>query len=157
MANTIGKPGVPRINVAILGGGFVGCETADFLATTGDNPIVGHVSVSIVTSKTEVGLDMIPEIRTLLMQRLREKGVNFTSSSVIKEILEDGVRFERNGKLEEIHGLDMIVLARGVKSIDGFSEAIMGDVAEVYLIGDAKEPREALEAISEGNKAGREV
>ncbi len=136
---------------------MVGCETADFLATRGDNPIVGRVSVTIVTSKKEVGLDMVPEIRTLLMQRLWEKGVTISNSSVIKEILDDGVLIEKDGKEETIRGADMIILARGVKSVDKISQKIKDIVTEVHVIGDAREPREALEAIAEGSKIGREV
>ncbi len=152
-----GKTGIPEANILVLGGGMVGCETADFLATRGDNPIVGRVSVTIVTSKKEVGLDMVPEIRTLLMQRLWEKGVTISNSSVIKEILDDGVLIEKDGKEETIRGADMIILARGVKSVDKISQKIKDIVTEVHVIGDAREPREALEAIAEGSKIGREV
>ncbi len=159
LENTLltGKPGMPEANIFVLGGGMVGCETADFLATRGDNPIVGRVAVTIVTSKKEVGLDMVPEIRTLLMQRLWEKGVTISNSSIVKEILDDGVLIEKDGKEEAIHGADMIILARGVQSVDKLSQKIKDKVAEVHVIGDAREPREALEAIADGNKAGREI
>jgi NAD(H)-dependent 7beta-hydroxy-3-oxo-delta4-cholenoic acid oxidoreductase len=157
LANSMGKPGIPTANVAILGGGLVGCETADFLASSGDNPIVGRVAVTIVTSKKEIGMDMVPEIRTLLMQRLHEKGVTVMGSSKVKEIIDDGVVIDREGKEETLHGMDSIILARGVKSVDALSDAIKNKVPEVYVIGDAKEPREALEAIAEGNKVGREI
>ncbi len=159
LENTIltGKPGMPEAKIVILGGGMVGCETADYLATRGDNPIVGQVAVTVVTSKKEVGLDMVPEIRTLLMQRLDEKGVIISNSSIVKEITENGVLIKREGKTESILDADMIILARGVKSVDNLSENIKDDVSEIYVIGDAKEPREALEAILEGNKTGRVI
>ncbi len=152
-----GKPGMPTANIAILGGGLVGCETADFLATLGDNPIVGKVAVTIVTSKQEVGMDMVSEISTLLMQRLREKGVRILHSSTVKSIIDDGIVIERDGREETLDGMDSIILARGVKSVDNLSDAVKDKVPEVFVIGDAKEPREALEAIAEGNKAGRMV
>ncbi len=159
LENTLltGKPGMPEANILILGGGMVGCETADFLAARGDNPIMGRVAITIVTSKKDVGLDMVPEIRTLLMQRLWEKGVTISTSSVVKEILDDGVLIEKNGREETIRGADMIILARGVKSVDKISRKIKDKVAEVHIIGDAREPREALEAIAEGNEAGRKI
>jgi len=152
-----GKVGIPKANVVVLGGGMVGCEVADYLATKGDNPIVGRVAVTVVTSKKEVGLDMVSEIRTLLMQRLWEKGVTFSYSSIVKEILDDGVLIEKDGNEEILSGIDMIILARGVKSVDNLSETIKDYVTEVYVIGDAKEPREALEAIAEGSQIAREI
>ncbi|MFO8101330.1 MAG: NAD(P)/FAD-dependent oxidoreductase [Dehalococcoidia bacterium] len=152
-----GKTGIPESSILVLGGGMVGCETADFLAAKGDNSIMGRVAVTIVTSKEEIGLDMVPETRTLLMQRLRDKGVNISNSSIVKKILEDGVLIERNGQEETIRGADMIILARGVKSVDKISREIEDKVAEVHVIGDAREPREALEAIAEGSKVGREI
>jgi len=159
LENTLltGKPGIPRTRIIILGGGLVGCETADFLATTGDNPISGQVAVSIVTSKKDIGMDMVAEIRTLLMQRLRDKGVEIVNSSIVREILEDGVRVVREGVETEIRGADMIILARGVKSVDKISDKIKDKVTEVHIIGDARAPREALDAIAEGNKVGREI
>ena len=152
-----GKVVITTGNVVILGGGMVGCEVADFLANRGDNPIVGRTAVTIVTSKKETGLDMVAEIRTLLMQRLWEKGVTILNSSVVKEIIDDGVVITREGHEETLHGMNHIVLARGVKSIDTISEKIKDKVAEVYVIGDAKEPREALEAIAEGSQIAREI
>jgi len=45
----------------------------------------------------------------------------------------------------------------GTQSVDELSKKIKGRVAEVYVIGDAKEPRKALEAIAEGAEIGRRI
>ena len=45
----------------------------------------------------------------------------------------------------------------GSRSVDQLSKKIRDKVAEVYVIGDAKEPRKALEAIAEGAEAGRKI
>lgn len=152
-----GRIVIPPSRVCVLGGGMVGCEVADYLASQGDNPLVGRIEVTIVTSKKEVGPDIVPEVRTLLMQRLREKGVHILDSSIVKEILDDGVVIERNGREETLHGFDRIVLARGVKPANGIRDKIEGAVPETYVIGDAREPREALEAIAEGSEVGRKI
>ncbi|TET74982.1 MAG: FAD-dependent oxidoreductase, partial [Dehalococcoidia bacterium] len=70
-----GKAVTAARNVVILGGGLVGCETADFLAETGDNPAVGRTAVTIVEMLGDVALDMPSEVKHLLMQRLHAKGV----------------------------------------------------------------------------------
>jgi len=144
-------------NIVVIGGGMVGCEVADFLANAGDNPVLGRVAVRIITSKTEVGLDMVPEGRTLLMQRLREKGVEIVGSATVKELFADGVLFVRDGKEEAIRGVDLIVLARGARVVDRLSARLSGVVGEVYVIGDAREPRTALEAIAEGAEVARTI
>jgi 7beta-hydroxy-3-oxochol-24-oyl-CoA 4-desaturase len=144
-------------NVIVLGGGVVGCEVADFLANRGDNQLIGRTDVTIITGKEEVGLKLVREIRAMTMQRLREKGVHIINKAKVIAILEDGVRIQRNGQQEDITGADAIILARGVKSVDKLSLAIRDKVSEVYVIGDAKEPREAMEAIAEGSKVARDI
>jgi len=152
-----GKAATAARNVAILGGGLVGCETADFLAETGDNPVVGRTAVTIVEMLEGVALDMANEPRHLLMQRLRDKGVRILTSARVKEILDDGVLFVRDGQEESIHNVDTIVLALGARAVDHLSEKIRDKVTEVYVIGDAKEPRKVLEATAEGAEVGREI
>ena len=167
-----GKVFVPCGNVLVLGGGMVGLEVAEFLASPGDNLVVGRTAVTVVEMLDNVGLDLVPEGRTLLMQRLQENGVNILTCTKVKEILEDGVvtvntvkeTLEngtvviRDGQMQQtICGMDAIILAMGAKSVDELSDKIKNKVAEVYVIGDAKQPRKALEAIAEGAEIGRKI
>ncbi len=142
-------------NIVVIGGGMVGCEVADFLADRGDNIVVGRRAVTIVTRQRDVALDMLPEPRQLLLERLREKEVRFITHATTKEIRDDGVLLDKDGEEMSISGLDSIILARGAKSVDELSGKIRDEVAEVYVIGDAKKPRKALEAIAEGAQVGR--
>jgi NAD(H)-dependent 7beta-hydroxy-3-oxo-delta4-cholenoic acid oxidoreductase len=142
-------------NIVVLGGGMVGCEVADFLAERGDNIVVGRRAVTIVTRQRDVALDMLPEPRQLLLERLREKDVRFITRATTKEILDDAVLLDKDGQEISISGLDSIIIARGAKSADELSGKIRDEVAEVYVIGDAKTPRKALEAITEGAQVGR--
>ncbi len=152
-----GKAATAARNVVILGGGLVGCETADFLAESGDNPVVGRTAVTIVEMLEDVASDMAHEAKHLLMHRLHAKGVKILTSAKVKEILDDGVIFTRDGQEESIHSVDNIVLALGAKPVDQLSEKIKDKVTEVYVIGDAKEPRKVLEATAEGAEVGRKI
>jgi len=60
-------------------------------------------------------------------------------------------------KEETIHGMRTIVLAMGAKSVDVLSAELKGRVPEVYVIGDAKRPRKALEAIAEAAEVARKI
>jgi len=144
-------------DVVVIGGGMVGLEVADYLGNPGDNPIIGCINVTVIEMLSHVGMDMAPEGRTLLMQRLRENGVSILTSATVKEILEDGVVIDRDGQEVAIRGMNRIVLCMGAKSVDVLSDKIRDKVAEVYVIGDAKQARKAVEAIAEGAEVGRQI
>jgi len=140
--------------VIILGGGALGCETAEYVGEQGAKEI------TITTRRgsiDEVAQDMVPWARAALMEKLSAYKVNIFTSATVKEILDDGVMLLREGKEESIRGATNVILARGVESIDDISAVIRDKVAEVYIIGDAKEPRKALEAIAEGAEVARQI
>ena len=85
-----GAVDVPPGNVLVIGGGMVGCETASFLANTGDNITIGRTSVTIVEMTEAVAADMFSEGRELLMEKLRHKEVRVVTSATVKEITADG-------------------------------------------------------------------
>jgi NADH dehydrogenase FAD-containing subunit len=94
----------------------------------------------------------------LLMRRLREKGVTVMASATVKQITDDGAVVERKGREETIAGMKYVVLACGTrKPVDALRDTLADRVLEVHVIGDAKEPRRALEAIAEGSKVGRAI
>ncbi len=152
-----GKLAISRGKVLIIGGGMVGCEIADMLADTGYNQTTGSVPVTIVEMLADIGLDVIPQTRMLLLPRLREKGVEVITSATVREFLEDGVIIIKDGQEETIRGMDFIILACGTESVDELSAKLKDKVPEVYVIGDAKEPRKALEAIAEAAEIAREI
>lgn len=152
-----GKSTIMRSKVLIIGGGMVGCELADIIAGPGDNPMNADNAVTIVEMLPDIVPDEVPAARMLLVQRLREKGVKCITSATVNEILEDGVVITRDGQEDTIQGMDHIILACGVKSVDDLSERIGDKVPEVYVIGDAKEPRRALEAIAEGMEVALKI
>ena len=152
-----GKVAVGR-NLVIIGGGMVGCETAEFLADPGDCLYTGgRTAVTIIEMLENVAMDVAVEERMLLLQRLRAKEVRIITSAEVKEIIDDGVVIVRHGQEEAIQGMDRVILAMGTRSVDELSQRIRDEVAEVYVIGDAKEPRKALEAIHEGAEIGRKI
>jgi NADH dehydrogenase FAD-containing subunit len=119
-----------------------------------------------------VGMDMVPEGRTLLMERLHEAQVRIITNRKVREILQDGVVVintivetkpdrtvvcKEGDKEEAIRGMKTIILAMGAKSVDVLSAELKGKVPEVYVIGDAKKPRKALEAIAEAAEVARKI
>lgn len=136
--------------VLVVGGGLVGCETADFLSLYGKE-------VTIVEMLPELASDMAMGPRDLLLERLRQSQVVALTSATIVEIIADGVVAEHEGHRDTIGGMDTIVLALGVTSVNELADAIKDKGPEVQVIGDAKTPGKALEAIAAGAEVGRNI
>jgi len=143
--------------VLIVGGGLTGCETADFLALPNDNMAAAPTEVTLLELREEIALDSMAEPRHLLLGRLREKRVHVIVRARVKEILDDGVVFERDGQEGTLRGFEYVILAMGVKPVDNLSKEIEGKVPEVHVIGDASQPRRALEATAGGAEIGRRI
>jgi NADPH-dependent 2,4-dienoyl-CoA reductase/sulfur reductase-like enzyme len=138
-----GKTGVGD-KVLVVGGGMVGAETADYLGEHGRK-------VTIIEMESELAKDMPDGPRIYLMERLKEYGVSCLTGAVVKEFLDDGVVYLKDGREEKIAGFDSIVLALGSKAYNPLEEKLKGRVAaELYVIGDAVKARKAIQAIEEG-------
>ena len=143
--------------VLIVGGGLTGCETADFLALPTDNMAAASTEVTLLEMREDIALDSMAEPRHLLLDRLREKRVHVIVRARVKEILDDGVVFERDGQEETLRGFEYVILAMGARPVETLSKEIQGKVPEVYVIGDAAQPRRALEATAGGAEIGRKI
>ncbi len=136
--------------VIIMGGGSVGCETADLLL---------HQSkqVTIVEMLDELAQDAESTQRFFLLKRLKASGANIRTGTRILEVLRDGVRAESGGQPVEIVGFDTVVAAFGVAPENALASKIEGLVSEVHVIGDAKEPRKAVDAIRDAEALARAI
>jgi len=146
-----------RANVLVVGGGSIGCEVADAIAGFGDNPLDPENRVTIIEKLSGVAEDEVPGARMLLRRRLRDKGVTIITDATVREITDDGAVIERNGEQQEVSGMDHIVLACGARAVENLSDRIRDKVPEVHVIGDAKQPRRALEAVAEGAEVARAI
>lgn len=164
--------------VVVIGGGAVGLETALFLAGKGTldaetlrflafnqaerwetlRPLLceGIKKVAVVEMLRKLGRDIGSSTRWTLLQDATRLGVKTYTRTEAKEITPAGVVAERDGKEIFIPG-DTVVLAAGARSENGLYAELKDRLAEVYLIGDAKNPRKALEAVAEGFETGRKI
>jgi NADPH-dependent 2,4-dienoyl-CoA reductase/sulfur reductase-like enzyme len=58
----------------------------------------GARQITVVEMLEDVALDMLPWSKEFLMERLSGYGVNILTSTKVKEVLDDGGVFTRNGK-----------------------------------------------------------
>ena len=128
--------------VIVVGGGMVGCETAEYLATKGKN-------VKVIEMLPDLGLDMEPFTKIFILERFSELGVKTYKSTLVTSIDKDGVEtIDKKWRRQIIRG-DTIVIAVGSASNNGLYEGLKERVGEIYNVGDSKKPSRILEAIHE--------
>lgn len=149
----------------IVGAGTAGMETAEYLAGRG-------IRCMVVKRRPEVGGDLDPLARALLLRRLESLGVDVRTGVEV-------VRFETRGRAGWFSsGLDATVVARpwphqedasemqfpaetviialGLRADHSLADELKAkDGAEVHVVGDCLEPRDALAAVVEGFEVGR--
>ena len=146
-----GKAGLGT-RVAVIGGGGVGCETADFMAQRGKRVTLVEMMPSIGPA---TGIPVLVE--QVLRRRLLSYGVELKCGATVKEIAATGITIEREGKEELIAEINQVVVATGAKSCNELETRLEGQVPEIYVIGDAKRPRTAFEATHEGAEVARMI
>ena len=136
--------------ILVVGGGMAGAETTDYLTNL-------PADITLLEMTGEIASDMVLWQREFLLERLKTAGIRIMTSAVVKEFLDDGVVFLRNDKEERIVGFDNIVLAMGNRAANGLYQDLKEQVKELYIIGDASSPRNALDAIREGAECARNI
>ncbi|HXX59384.1 MAG TPA: FAD-dependent oxidoreductase [Dehalococcoidales bacterium] len=135
--------------VVIVGGGLVGCETADFLAEKGKK-------ITVVEMLGRMAADIPPASRWVLMQRLKVAGAGMESGTKVEEITSDGVRATRNGT-PVFFAADTVVLATGFSPNKELTNQLTGKVPELYSVGDCVQAHRIKEAIEEGFNIGSHI
>ena len=126
----------------VIGGGLVGCETADFLGERG-------FEVAVVEGREDIAMDIISEHKIYLLKSFKENNIQVHTNSMVKEIKEDGIIVDHQGQEETLSGFDSIVLALGSASYQPFEENL---VKEQYVLGDATKARRAIDALREARE-----
>jgi 2,4-dienoyl-CoA reductase-like NADH-dependent reductase (Old Yellow Enzyme family)/thioredoxin reductase len=140
----------PGDNNVIIGAGFIGSEIAEYIAEKGRK-------ATVVEKLPTVAQDMDLINRTILLKKLDEYGVQFCLSSKLMEITEDEVIIEDStGKRVELKA-DLVINASGFNPANDFYHKARSLVNEVYLIGDAKIPRNIHDAVHEGYQIGLNI
>lgn len=136
--------------VVIIGGGKIGCETAELLSESGKK-------VTILEMLDRVGGDINRITRWPLMRRLKRRGVVIETGAKVEEIDDRGVKCAfRDGMLKFIEA-DNVILAVGLRPNNELAQRLHGKAAELYFIGDCVEVHQILEAISNGFSVAKDI
>jgi len=114
--------------VAIVGGGFAGCE----------------LGVTLVERGKEVAI------------MLRKAGARLETDADVVEITNEGVKIARAGATDLVEA-DTVVIVGALGPSTGLAERFAGKAPVVRSIGDCAEPGKLLEATASGFIAGQEI
>ena len=116
--------------VAVIGGGMVGCETAEYLAARG-------CKVSVIEMMDKIAAGESTTILPTLLENYKTYGVEQYPSHKVKEFRMDAVVCENKDGAEVAIPCDYIVLAMGARSNAFDAAALEAANIPVYSIGDA--------------------
>ena len=116
--------------VAVIGGGMVGCETAEYLAARG-------CKVSVIEMMDKIAAGESTTILPTLLENYKTYGVEQYPSHKVKEFRIDAVVCENKDGAEVTIPCDYIVLAMGARSNEFDAAALETASIPVYSIGDA--------------------
>lgn len=137
--------------VVVIGGRFIGMETALLLAEQGKE-------VTIVTKAMlgENGSQLERMVYRKLAKRLVELRVPLFVNATILEITKGSVVIEWGGELFSIQA-DTVVMAVGALSQNKLAQELKGEGIKPYVIGDCDKPRDAAAASQEALRVAARI
>jgi 2,4-dienoyl-CoA reductase (NADPH2) len=157
--------------VAIVGGGAVGLETALFVAAKGtltpeivhfllaydaldvervkEHMFRGACRVTVFEMLDKAGKDVGRSTKWVLMDNLRRHKVSILTGAKVLSIRDGVVRYEKEGAAAE-RKFDSVVLSAGSKSVKTMSEAVAGLGIPFAVAGDCTRPGKISDAVHGG-------
>ena len=140
----------PMGPAVVLGGGYVGMETADYL-------LERDIEVTV--------LEMLPRSPVKkrfthgywLHKRLTDSGGNLLLGAQVTAIASDSVTCRLGDEEKKIGPLAMIVTALGAMPETDLTRILEEMKIPYQIVGDARNPRSLIDAVHEGATAGREL
>jgi 2,4-dienoyl-CoA reductase-like NADH-dependent reductase (Old Yellow Enzyme family)/thioredoxin reductase len=133
----------------VLGAGYVGMETADYLLSKG-------IPVTVLEMQAFPPVGKLTAHGYWLHKRIKSAGGRLVFGAQVTGIEAGNVRY-RQGDTERMENAAMIVTAMGAKSDNSLEDVLKELIIPYIIVGDAKSPRRVLEAIHEGHRAGGEI
>lgn len=138
-------------NVAIIGGGMIGSETANYLVHHGKK-------VTIIEMQQEIAKEEPNSMKRFLLMKLDEYKTDIILEATVQQICEDGsISIFHDANKKSIGPFDNVIIATGRKPNNTLYIDLQGEIEELTLVGDAQKVTNALEAIQAGYEAGMNV
>jgi hypothetical protein len=93
--------------------------------------------------------------RFYLRERLKRDSVSLFKRVAVKQFTDDGVVFTTAGDPAALKGFDTVVVAEAMVPVRQVKQMLKRRGVAVFVIGDAKAPRDLMLAQSEAEEIGR--
>lgn len=131
-------------NVVVIGGGLVGCEIALYAMESAETVTLLETLPNILTTTQEARNNELA-----LKQLLAESQIEIICSAVVTRIDGNALRYTANGTDYSL-ACDKVILATGYLPENHLENRLVAQSIAVTVIGDAKFPRNIIDAVSEG-------
>jgi 2-enoate reductase len=139
-------------NVLIVGGGLVGCETALYLAQKGKKVTIVEAQDKILSNG---GGKPIPHMnKIMLIDLLNKFDVAAITNSSLTEVTDEGAVLTNTHFSRQAVTADTVVISVGFKPDQKLYHELNGKVPDLYLIGDAYQAANIMNAVWSGNEIG---
>ena len=139
-------------NVAIIGGGLVGCETALMLSEMG-------IRVDLLEMQEEIARDANPMHRVALLEKMKTAAITVRTGARCREIDGNRVLYTQNGK-EKSMDAELCLLALGLrpeKEMAQTLKAALPEGTETYFVGDCNRGTNIQNAVEQGYLAAMKI
>ncbi|PTD94483.1 hypothetical protein C9439_02300, partial [archaeon SCG-AAA382B04] len=140
-------------NIAIIGGGLVGCEVGWYLRQQGKS-----VLVIDKVSKEQLMPKEHPTNKAVLLSRLQKAGVELLTETNVCQINGGQLKLGLANGSDETRSVDQVVIATGFAPRRHLWERLhnshLDQTAEIFRVGDCRRPGRFFEAINEGALVG---
>lgn len=138
-------------SVAVVGGGLVGLEVAEYVRAQGNE-------VTVVEMQDAVAKDVGPGRSTSIQIYIQAAKIRTVVNAAVKKITDEGVVAEINGT-EQLIPADTVVIAVGSRANSSDEILAYCEKNEIpcRIVGDAVKARRALQAVHEGAQAAMEL
>ena len=137
-------------NVVVIGGGSIGCETAEYLAKQGKKVSIIEMTDTLAgnTGKTD---------QTILLGHLKGYGVKLLTESRVEKITPTDVVYKtKDGRSVSVKA-DTVVLAIGGRTETSLYDSLRDEISEIYNIGDSNGGGIIPNAVYEGYTVGNKI
>lgn len=145
----------PGRKIVVIGGGSVGCETADYLAPLVNDLYPRNREITLLEMAPGVMASESGPGRSLLVQRMMAKGVQMICGAKVEKVDETSIWYTKDGQQHCIADADTLVLAMGYKADPALEEMLKAAGASYHLIGDADKVGTIKDAIGAGYETAK--
>jgi 2,4-dienoyl-CoA reductase-like NADH-dependent reductase (Old Yellow Enzyme family)/thioredoxin reductase len=129
-------------HLVVIGGARVCCETAQWLAAKGKQ-------VTLIAEQAKLLPDAGMYIRRVLTEKIHDSEIAIYLRARVAWTAKGRVVMDRDGVRDTIEGVDAVVVAGQRRADNDLAQSLRALGLRTIVVGDAKDPRDALRATQE--------